>query len=69
MSIEELRARILETDTAGGDAFYDVLELMKRDPIFDIGISILLKTTIDIVEHSQRRTAVMSELRIEAITA
>lgn len=65
----EVRSRILATDAAGGDPFYDVLELMRADPIYDIGISTLLKTTIDIVEHQQRKTATMEAMRYEALAA
>lgn len=66
---EALRLRIIETDAAGGDPFYDVLALMKIDPVFDIGISTLLRTTMDVIEHKQRRTATIEAIRYEAMAA
>ncbi len=65
----EIRARIVATDKAGGDPYNDILELMRIDTSFDIGICILLKTTIDIVQHQQKRTAVMDAIRYDAIAA
>lgn len=65
----ELRANVLAADEAGRDPFDEVVELMHCDPVFDIGIAALLRTTIDIVQHSQRRTAVMSAMRVEAMAA
>lgn len=67
--VEALRARILDADQAGRDAFEDVIALMRLDPVFDIGISMLIKTTIEIVEHGKRRTATIEAMRIQAVTA
>lgn len=69
MSTEELRARIIATDEAGGDPFVDVVALMRVDKTFDIGIAALIKTTIDVVQHSQRRTATIEAMRVEAMAA
>jgi hypothetical protein len=69
MSTEELRARIIATDEAGGDPFDDVVALMKIDRTFDIGIAALIKTTIDVVQHAQRRTATIEAMRVEAMAA
>lgn len=66
---EALRARILEADAAGRDPFDAVIALMAIDPVFDIGIAALLRTTIDIVQHSQRRTATIEAIRYEAMAA
>lgn len=69
MSADELRARILAADEAGTDPFNDVVQLMKIDPIFDIGMSILIRTTMAVIEHQQLRTATMTALRYEALAA
>lgn len=65
----KLRQRILETDKAGGDPFDDVVQLMKIDPVFDIGIAALIRTTMDIVQHSQRRTATIEAIRLAPMVA
>jgi hypothetical protein len=69
MSIDELRARILAADETGADPFEDVIALMRIDPVFDIGISALIKTTMEIVEHAQRRTATIEAMRLQVVTA
>lgn len=69
MTTEELRARILEADETGADPFDDVVALMRQDKVFDIGIAALIRTTIDIVKHDQRRTATIEAMRIQAVTA
>lgn len=69
MSIDELRARILAADETGADPFEDVVQLMRLDPVFDIGISALIKTTMEIVEHSRRRTATIEAMRLQVVTA
>jgi hypothetical protein len=69
MSAEELRARIIATDKAGGDPYTDVLELMQIDESFDIGICILLETTMEIIQHRQRRTQTIEAIRYEAMAA
>lgn len=67
--IEALRASILEAAAAGRDPFDAVVRLMALDPIFDIGIAALINTTIDIVQHSQRRTATIEAMRVAPLTA
>jgi hypothetical protein len=67
--IEALRARILEADETGADPFEAVVKLMAVDKVFDIGIAALIRTTMDIVEHSRRRTATIEAMRYEAIAA
>lgn len=65
----ELRSNILAADKAGNDPFDAVVRLMAVDASYDIGIAALINVTIDVVKHEQKRTAVLSAMRVDAIAA
>lgn len=71
MTIRELRRQLIAADTAGDvkEAAKLADELMKRDKAVGIAVCSILELSIYVVKRNQERTAVMEELRYEAIAA